>query len=53
VNVKARARKQCLNNIEMVLSVLYQKGASSRLVPSAVEIFEGDKHSDKIWLFIK
>jgi len=30
LNPKARARKPCLNNIELALSALYQKGASPR-----------------------
>lgn len=30
VNSKARAKKQCLNNIEKALSILYQKGAAPR-----------------------
>ena len=30
VTEKARAKKQCMNNVERSLSILYQKGAPSR-----------------------
>ena len=54
VNPKARAKKQCLNNIERALSILYQKGAAPRFVPTADEIFEGDKaHHEKIWILLR
>ena len=62
LNTKARARKPCLNNIELALSALYQKGASPRgniptftitVVPSADEVYESDKYPDKVWLLLR
>ena len=43
-----------MNNIERALSIIYQKGAAPRYVPTADEIFEGDKaHHDKIWVLLR
>ena len=63
VNEKARAKKQCLNNIERALSILYQKGAPAKCkirramiiidIPTAEEIFEDDKHSERIWVLLR
>lgn len=61
LNAKARARKPCLNNIELALSALYQKGASPRsksplkfaVVPSAEEVYESEKYADKVWLLLR
>eukprot|EP00347_Sterkiella_histriomuscorum_P008154 403346176 len=52
MNQKARARKQCLNNIEKALSILYQKGASPRYIPTADDVFDGDKNTEKVWLML-
>lgn len=65
VNPKAKARKQCINNIEKALSILYQKGAAPRCkflcrclifhldIPSAEEVYEGDKYPEKVWVLLK
>lgn len=51
--MQARSRKPCLNNIEKALQILYQKGAPTRLIPTAVEIFEGDKNTQRVWPLLK
>ena len=33
--------------------MLYQKSAPIRFIPTAEEIFEGEKHQQKIWLLLK
>ncbi|CDW90019.1 UNKNOWN [Stylonychia lemnae] len=52
LSMKARVRKQCVNNIEKALSILYQKGASPRYIPTADDIYEGEKNPEKIWLML-
>ena len=53
VNLKAISRKQCINNIERALQAMYQKGAPSRFIPTADEIYEADKNQNRIWILIK
>ena len=44
LNYKAVSKRACINNIEKALQVLYQKSAPIRFIPTAEEIFEGEKH---------
>lgn len=53
VSEKARAKKQCLNNIERALSILYQKGAPPRCIPTSEEVFEADRNPEKIWVLLR
>ena len=47
-----RSKKPCLNNIEKALQVMYKKGLPHRLIPTADEIFEGQKQ-ERIWLMLR
>jgi len=51
--LQARSKKPCLNNIEKALQVLYQKGAPSRFIPTAEEIFEGERNPQRMWILLK
>ena len=53
LNYKAISKKPCLNNIEKAVQVLYQKGAPSRFIPTAEEIFEADKNNSRVWMLLK
>ena len=53
LNYKAISKKPCLNNIEKGLQVLFHKGAPSRYIPTAEEVFEADKNPQRIWVLLK
>lgn len=53
INMKARAKVQCINNIERCLQVLFSKNLPVRFIPTADEIFESEKNAGKIWLLLK
>jgi hypothetical protein len=42
-----------LNNIEKALQIIYQRGAPSRFIPTAEEIFESEKNTQKVWSLLK
>lgn len=51
VNLKPRARKPALLNIEKALSILWQKGVKARYIPTSEEVLSGS--SDKINYLVK
>ena len=53
LNLKARVKNQCINNIEKAITTLYNKSVPFKLIPTAEEIFETEKNAPKIWIMLK